>query len=511
MLYFEVDRGTSHDAQQIATAQDILFQFLPLEIIQAVTMSTPDTTYSIRSEINKTLSISTPLVSAQLVYASSGFLGTAMVAHLGQDALAASVLVSMIWMSLSVMFFGILNAVSVLVSHQYGAKNYPVISNIMGQSFLVGVVIALMINTVMFTIPYFISFSGQPKHVLDLARTYTYSLMWQIPALILLVIIEQFLAGVNRAKLVLRISLMVVPIEIPLIYILVFGKLGMPACGIAGIGYAFAITYTLTLITLILYLTKSRQYKQFGIFSRIYAWNWHYIREIISIGIPMGFMYLIEVCAFAVVTFWIGRFGTTMLAGHQIVFQFFSFAITLVFAMSQAVTVRVGHSVGEEDRTAVQYASYAGMLINFFVVIFISSAFYFAPGLLLSLDMDVHAQKNIELFNDASSLLSIAAVLLIFDNFRIIGFGALRGLKDTRFPMYASMIAFWVIGLTAGYLFGFLYHFGANGVWWGMTLGIAVGALIVLTRLHYLLRHVDLSKIKRIPETGGQQELPPGV
>src|SRR3990167_11430646 len=99
--------------------------------------------HSIKSEIKNTLAISIPLVTAQIVYASSGFLGTAMVAHLGEDALAASVLVSMIWMCLSVLFFGLLNSISVLISHQYGANNNEAISKIMGQAFKLGIIVTV--------------------------------------------------------------------------------------------------------------------------------------------------------------------------------------------------------------------------------------------------------------------------------------------------------------------------------------------------------------------------------
>lgn len=469
------------------------------------------TKHSIKGEINKTLAIGIPLVSAQLVYASSGFLGTAMVAHLGEDALAASVLVSMIWMSMSVMFFGILNAVSVLVSHQFGARNYPAISKVMGQSYLLGFFIAMIMIGILYTIPFFLVHSGQPPHVLKLAKIYTYSLVWQIPALILLVITEQFLAGVNRAKIVLRISLIVVPIEVPLIYILIFGKLGLPAFGIAGIGYGFATTYTLTIIGMLIYLAKSKQYKRYSLFSGIFPVDSKYLRELINIGAPMGFMYVIEVCAFAVMTFWIARFGTTMLAGHQIVFQFFWFAITLVFSMSQAVTVRVGQSVGEEDRDAVKLSSFIGMFINFIGAALIAAAFYFSPGLLLSLDMNVYAYENLDLFRDASSLLAIAAVFLMIENFRIITFGALRGLKDTRFPMFASIVAFWLVGLSCSYIFGFWMDNGAQGIWWGITTGIAVGTVILITRLCYLLQRVDLQKIKKIGANSGQQGLPPAM
>src|SRR3990167_9161835 len=94
--------------------------------------------HTIKGEIRNTLSLSIPLITSQLIYASSGFIGTALVARLGIDALAASVLVSTIWMTLSVLFFGLLNSISVLISHQYGVKNHRAISEIMGQAFLLG-------------------------------------------------------------------------------------------------------------------------------------------------------------------------------------------------------------------------------------------------------------------------------------------------------------------------------------------------------------------------------------
>ncbi len=464
-------------------------------------MQTIIKTHSIRSEIKNTIATGVPLVSSQIVYASSGFLGTAMVAHLGEDALAASVLVSMVWMCLSVLFFGLLNSVSVLVSHQYGANNHEAISKIMGQSFILGTIVTIILMAAMFTMPFFLNLSGQPPHVLMLSKAYAYSLIWEIPALVMLIIMEQFLAGINRAKIVLRISLIVVPMEIPLIYMLIFGKFGLPECGIAGIGYGFATTYTITLIFLTWYLYNSKQYKTFGLFKRLKEFNGKYFKELINIGLPMGFMHVIEICAFTIMTFWMARFGTTTLAAHQIVLQYLWFAITLVFAMSQAVTVRVGYSVGREDVTAVRLASYVGMCMNFVCVLLVGLIFYFMPTLLLGLDMNVNDPANAQLIHDSTRLLAIAAVLLIFDNFRIIGFGALRGLKDTHFPLYASIFSFWMVGLTAAYIFGFVMKGHGQGIWWGLTLGILVGAALVLHRMHKILGTVNLAAIKNI----GQQ------
>lgn len=453
---------------------------------------------SIVSEIKQNLSISVPLTASQMIYSCSSFLATAMVAQLGEKALAASILVNMIWWSLSVLFFGMLNSVSVLVSHQFGARNDDAISKIMGQAFQLGLILFVILISIMFASPFILKLSSQPHDVMKLAIHYMYSMTLTIPPLIILIIIEQFLAGINRTKMVLKISLSIVPIEIPLIYFLMFGKLGLPACGIAGIGFGFAITYTATAIFLILYLLYAKSMQRYAAFKNIFVFNAAYLKEFIKVGIPMGFMQLLEVGAFAIATFWIARFGTTILAAHQMVMQYLGFSITLVFAMSQAVTVRVGHAAGRLDLTEVKYAAYVGMFLNSSIMIIIAIGFIFFPHYILKLDINPHDANNQALMQAASILLDITGILIVLDNFRIIGFGALRGLKDTRFPMYSSLISFWMIGLSTAYLFAFVFHLDGKGIWYGLTCGIGCGAVIVLIRLHRLLKRVDLQQVVAI-------------
>lgn len=454
--------------------------------------------HSIKSEIKKCLSLTTPLVASQLIYASSGFIGTIMVAHLSEAALAASVLVNMIWFSLSVLFFGILNAVSVLVSHQHGAKNKDAIRDIMGQSYLLGIGMFFVMLCILINTPYLLNLSDSSADVLHLSKFYIQSLIWTVPGLIVLIISEQFLAGIGETKLVLRISLLVVPLEIPLIYLLVFGKFGLPKCGIAGVGYGLAISYAISGILLVLYLVYSKRYRDYKILSGVNKINWSYQRELIRIGMPMGMMHLIEVSAFAITTLWMGHFGTTVLAAHQIVMQFLGFAITIVFAMSQAVTIRVGHEVGRQDLTGVKYAIYIGMLVNFCIMLLIAIALFAFPEIFLRIDLNTADPTKLPLVKIAAGLLGISAALMLFDNFRIIGFGALRGLKDTAFPMYSSFVSFWLIGVSAAYFLAFTLDWKASGIWWGLTVGIAAGAVILFIRLQYVLAHVDLASLLEI-------------
>jgi MATE family multidrug resistance protein len=282
----------------------------------------------------------------------------------------------------------------------------------------------------------------------------------------------------------------VVPIEIPIIYALIFGKLGLPAYGIAGIGYGFAITYTLTFIGLTLYFLKSSYYAQFGLFKRLNL-HWGYFKELIRLGLPMGFMHVIEVSTFMFATFWIAYFGTALLAAHQIVMQYVNFMMTFSYAMSQTITVRVGHELGRGNPTQIYAAVWVGMVLSVSCMLLVACAFYLLPQFFLSLDINVADNNNAQLVQDSIALLSIAAILLVIEDVRYVGFGALRGLKDTKFSMYAALIAFWLIGTSCAYLFGFYYDWHGTGIWCGLTLGTVVGASMVILRLKVLFRRLQ--------------------
>ena len=139
--------------------------------------------HSIKNEFKNTISLGTPLVLSQSVYACSPLVATAMVARLGQDALAANVLVYTAYMALSILFIAMLNAVGVLVAHQYGAKNKKAIEEIMGQAFLLGGLACLFLMAILVCAPYFLNWHNQPTHVAQLAHELLRSLLWTIPGL----------------------------------------------------------------------------------------------------------------------------------------------------------------------------------------------------------------------------------------------------------------------------------------------------------------------------------------
>lgn len=441
-------------------------------------------------EVRDTLAISVPLVTSQLVYASSSFISTAMVAALGEDALAATVIVNLIWMCLSVFFFGILNAIAGMVAHEYGAKNNEKISELMGQAFILSVILSLLITGLLLCIPFFIHLSHQPPHVLAIAKSYNTSLIWMIPALIFLITTEQFLAGIHRTKLVLRISMLVVPLEIILIYGLMFGRFGLPRCGVSGIGYGFAMSYSLSALGLLIYLCLTPSLRKYQIFARLTQFDWAVFKKLCLVGLPFGLVQLIEISTLTLMTFWMGRFGTTVLAAHQIAIQYVTFFATLIFSMSQAVMIRVSHAMGAERHQQLYQTAFVGMSLNGVLMLVLAALFYLVPRFVLRIDLNVDIITNTALIHEASGLLAIGGLFLLIDNFRMVGMGALRGLHDTQFPLLITVVSFWLIGCPAAYVLAFTLRWGGLGIWWGMLLGVMVGAIVVQWRLLSRLQKV---------------------
>ena len=71
----------------------------------------------------------------------------------------------------------------------------------------------------------------------------------------------------------------------------------------------------------------------------------------------------------------------------------------------------------------------------------------------------------------------------LFDGVQSVGVGVLRGLFDNRYPTVVSLIAYWLVSLPLGYAFGFLFGWGAPGVWAGYGVGLAVASALLVRRL----------------------------
>lgn len=447
---------------------------------------TPIKTFLSESKILFLLSL--PLIGSGILENSLGFFSTIFLAHLSQEALAAGALVGWMFATLMVIMWGTLSATSTIVSHRHGAKDDVGVARALRDSLIFAMLAAIPAMLLIWNLTPILLLLGQNPKTIALAQAYLHALTWAIFPDFIFTVLLHFVTGLGHSRTNLFFTLLWVPLNIFLNYILIFGKFGAPALGIAGIGWGLTISFWLitTIMALYLLLNKSyRVYRQHLIHNPIPS----ALAEILRIGLPMGLMFCIEVAFFTCVTLLMGTISDTALAANQITMQYLGQLSTVSFCLAQAVTVRMGHRLGAGDPAAAQRAGYIGMLMALIFMIVVAFIYWIFPYQLISVDFDVHSAQHHSVVELAKQLLLICAFFQIFESIRITAFGALRALKDTRFTLLISILTFWMISIPLGYFLAMKLHWDGYGVWSAMVISQMIGAAILVRRYQQRIKN----------------------
>jgi len=198
----------------------------------------------------------------------------------------------------------------------------------------------------------------------------------------------------------------------------------------------------------------------------------------LRIGAPIGAQQWLEFGVFGAAGLLMGLMGTVAVASHQVALQLAALTFMIPVGVAQATGVIVGQAVGRSDPEGARRAVGAGLATVTAFMTGTAIMFLTLPGPLarvFSSDPTVVAA--------AAALLPIAGVFQVFDGLQVAGAGALRGIGDTRVPMILNLVGFWLIGLPACVVLGFVRGMGPQGVWWGLALGIGVVGVLLMFRI----------------------------
>jgi len=229
---------------------------------------------------------------------------------------------------------------------------------------------------------------------------------------------------------------------------------------------------------------------EYRLFQRFWRPEWPAFFEVFRLGLPIGFTILAEVGLFMAASLMMGWLGTVQLAAHGIALQLASISFMVPLGLSHAATVRVGQAYGRNNMAELARAAHTVMGLAVVISFAAASLFWLAPETLIGLFLDEANVDSAELLAVAVPLLLVAAAFQMVDAIQAIGAGLLRGIKDTRIPMFIAVISYWPIGLSAAYGLGFGLGLGGPGIWAGLALGLGVAA--VLLNLRFANRHLFL-------------------
>lgn len=430
------------------------------------------------------LKLAIPISLTSLLGSAIFFFHTLFLARLGADILAAGALASYLTGTIMVLSYGVLSAINVLVAHQHGANNQRAISLIMRDGMGLALLLVLPTFLLLWNISPIFLLLGQNKSVVALATSYLHAWAWGLLPQFMMAAIVELMIGLGQMRVILVVTGFGVALSLFFSFVLIFGYLGFPMLGVAGAGLGLAIVNWLLLGGMIAFLWKRPRFSSY--FHDLFKWvKPFYLMEMIHIGFPMGLMYCIEVGFFFALTLLMGTFGADFLAANQIVMQYNGIFITIIFAIAQAVTVRMGYLIGAGDLISAKDVGYVGVYMSGLLMLVAALVFWFFPSWLIALDFDIHQSKNRMIVHYATQFLAICAIFQFFEACRISFFGALRALKDTRFTLLNSIVSFWLIALPMGYCFATYLDMGAIGLWWGMPIGAILSVILLAWRYHF--------------------------
>ncbi|WP_394270444.1 MATE family efflux transporter, partial [Qipengyuania sp.] len=269
-------------------------------------------------------------------------------------------------------------------------------------------------------------------------------------------------------------------------YMLVFGKLGAPALGVVGSALASSITAWLGVLAYVALIGWDRRLHRYRIFGRWWSPDWGQFRRLVVLGMPVVLTIVAEAGLFNSAAFMMGWIGAAELAGHTVALQLAAFAFQVPFGVAQAAAIRVGYHYGAGDRGGIARAGWSAILVGTGFMTVTAAAMLLAPHALIALYVDPRAPNSAAMVGFAVAYLKVAAAFQLFDGFQAVAAGSLRGLQDTRVPMWIAVLGYWVPGLGTMVWLGFATPLAGMGVWIGLLVGLVVVAAGLLAR--WLLR-----------------------
>jgi MATE family multidrug resistance protein len=429
-------------------------------------------------ESRLTIRLAIPLIIGQLGQMLISLSDTLMLGWLGVTELAACSFASTL-IYLPMMFgIGMSMAVSIRVSQARGANDPAAARAALRHGLYI--TLAMGVLTVLAALairPFFGIFQQDPDVIAIVPNFLLILAASMIPAMGSMAV-KNHADAMNRPWPVFWISLAAVGLNVLLNWMFIFGKWGAPHLGFEGAAVATLIARTASLIGMIAWCRGDAALKEWVPKRWLRLPDWDAVRDLLRTGFPASMQLVAEVSAFMMATFIIGSMGKDELASHQVAIQCAATIFMIPLGISMALTVRIGEAFGAKRHASLRPIVTSGWMMGLSFALLSVTAFSLFNREIAGLFI-----KDPNVLRMAASLLVVAGFFQFSDTMQIIAAGALRGLDDVRVPAWLSFGAYWVVSIPLGYVLAYPLGFGVTGMWWGITLGLTITAVLLGRRI----------------------------
>lgn len=454
-----------------------------------------------RHEIKNLVTLAIPVMIAQISQTAITFVDTIMAGNYSKTALSGVAIAVSIWLPTILFGQGLLTVLTPIISNLNGAAKREQVADQTRQ----GVVIALILSIIMMLVLYnsdkIISFRSSADHpidpeMVDIAVSFLRSIMWGVPAFLLFLVYRNQCEGLSNTKPAMVIIFIALLANIPINYVLIYGKLGLPAFGGVGCGITAAIIFWLMFALIRIYTlttTTQRDIRKTPLTKLI---DFAIIKKIVVLGTPLALAYFFEISLFAVVALLIAPLGQITVAAHQIIFTISSLTFAIPLSLGVATSIRVGYLLGKNKPILAKQTAYVSLAISFMIAVVVALILVVFRSPIITI-----FTHEIDVITICLQLIILLAIYQVSDYLQVVASNVLRGYKDTKSIFFITLISYWVVGLPVGYILGLtdlvIQPIGAAGFWIGIILGLAVAAFLLIGRMIYIQKQPQDIILKR--------------
>lgn len=432
-----------------------------------------------RADLRAMFQLAAPVVVVQVGLVAMGTVDTMVVGRLSSTALAAVALGNLYFFSICAFGMGTLLAIDPVVAQAVGAGDEEAVPTAVRRGLALAGLLSVPTSLLLLPGELLLRALGQPAEVIPAAADYARACAPGVPAFFAFFVLRQTLQARQRLRPVVSAILVTNLVNLGLDWALVFGIEGvLPGLGAVGAGWASTACRFLLAAWLLVVLGR-----EIPLWSRVRAHlAWRPLLSLLRLGAPIGAQYQLEFAAFGVIALLMGLLGTVEMAAHQVALNLASLTFMVPLGISAAAAVKVGHAVGAGDQLRVKRATTAALLCGGGFMAASAVTLLAIPHSLAAAYTDVAEVAAL-----AAKLIPIAGFFQVFDGLQVVSIGVLRGTADTRAPMVINVLGFWLLGMPASLLLGFVWGLGPTGLWWGLVVGLAAVALLLLARVGWRL------------------------
>ncbi|MGI9140611.1 MAG: MATE family efflux transporter [Gemmatimonadaceae bacterium] len=434
-----------------------------------------------RSEYGALISLATPIVVVQVGLMTMGVVDSIMAGRFSAEALAAIAIGNFYFFTVAMFGLGVLLVLDPLIAQAVGARDETAIALAVQRGLLLALVLSFVLGLLLLPAESVLRALRQPEALAPLAARYVLICLPSFLPFNAFVVFRQLLQAQGFTRAIVVTIMLCNLANVALNWALIFGNLGFPRLGVTGAALATSISRTLLVVVLV--ALAWRQLKPYVWPARRQAFERAPLLRMLRLGVPIGAQHELEVAYFGGLILLMGLLGTISVAAHQAAINLASLTFMVPVGVASATAVFVGRAVGARDERAVRRYAVAGLVCGVGFMCVAAAAFLLFPVALAGL-----YSRDLEVVALAAGLIPIAGLFQVFDGTQVVSAGILRGIGDTRFPMLAAALGFWLVGLPLSLVLGFRAQLGAEGLWWGSLAALMTVAGLLLHRVRMRLR-----------------------